>query len=91
MSQDSHQPIIAVSINYRVGLFGFLQTLQVLAESSSNTGLLDQRPALECPSALEKTDSFIKPLLLGSNSDEGISFGPRASSTPSPSTIRYSL
>ncbi|KAI1349700.1 Alpha/Beta hydrolase protein [Xylaria sp. FL0043] len=50
LSQDSsspHQPIIAVSINYRLGIFGFLQTPQVLAEgSSANAGLLDQRLAL---------------------------------------------
>ncbi|KAI1276387.1 alpha/beta-hydrolase [Xylaria sp. FL0933] len=46
LSQDSSQPIIAVSINYRLGVFGFLQTPQVLAEGSANAGLLDQRLAL---------------------------------------------
>ncbi|KAI0805435.1 alpha/beta-hydrolase [Xylaria sp. FL0064] len=46
LSQDSSQPIIAVSINYRIGIFGFLQTPQVLAEGSANAGLLDQRLAL---------------------------------------------
>ncbi|KAI1420726.1 Alpha/Beta hydrolase protein [Xylaria sp. FL1777] len=46
-SQDSRQPVVAVSINYRVGIFGFLQTPQVLAEGgSANAGLLDQRLAL---------------------------------------------
>ncbi|RWA11924.1 hypothetical protein EKO27_g3154 [Xylaria grammica] len=46
VSQESQQPVIAVSINYRVGIFGFFQTPQVLAEGSSNAGLLDQRLAL---------------------------------------------
>lgn len=35
-----------VSINYRLGVWGFLQTPQILAEGSSNAGLLDQRLAL---------------------------------------------
>ncbi|KAI1755789.1 alpha/beta-hydrolase [Xylaria castorea] len=46
VSQASGQPIIAVSINYRIGVLGFLQSPQVLAEGSSNAGLLDQRLAL---------------------------------------------
>ncbi|KAI0105722.1 alpha/beta-hydrolase [Nemania sp. FL0031] len=46
VSQDVQQPIIAVSINYRLGVFGFLQSPQILAEGSSNAGLLDQRLAL---------------------------------------------
>ncbi|KAI0862859.1 alpha/beta-hydrolase [Xylaria cubensis] len=46
LSQESQQPIIAVSINYRIGVLGFLQSPQVLAEGSSNAGLLDQRLAL---------------------------------------------
>jgi len=33
-------------MNYRLGVWGFLQTPQVLAEGSSNAGLLDQRMAL---------------------------------------------
>ncbi|KAI1130999.1 Alpha/Beta hydrolase protein [Nemania abortiva] len=45
-SQDAQHPIVAVSINYRVGLWGFLRSPQVLAEGSSNAGLLDQRLAL---------------------------------------------
>lgn len=45
VSQDLGQPVIAVSINYRLGQWGFLQTAQLLAEGSSNAGLLDQRLA----------------------------------------------
>lgn len=45
VSQDIGQPVIAVSINYRLNLFGFLQDASVLAEGSSNAGLLDQRLA----------------------------------------------
>ena len=41
----SGTPIIGVSINYRLGVWGFLQTPQVLAEGSANAGLLDQRMA----------------------------------------------
>lgn len=33
-------------MNYRLGVWGFLQTPQILAEGSSNAGLLDQRMAL---------------------------------------------
>ena len=44
-SQDIGQPMIAVSMNYRIGMWGFLQTPQILAEGSSNAGLLDQRLA----------------------------------------------
>lgn len=39
-------PFIGVSINYRLGVWGFLQTPLILAEGSSNAGLLDQRMAL---------------------------------------------
>lgn len=45
-SQDTNTPVIGVSINYRLGVWGFLQSPQVLAEGSSNAGLLDQRMAL---------------------------------------------
>lgn len=34
-----------VSVNYRLGVWGFLQTPQLLAEGNSNAGLLDQRLA----------------------------------------------
>ena len=45
-AQDASTPVIAVSMNYRLGVWGFLQTPQILAEGSSNAGLLDQRMAL---------------------------------------------
>ncbi|KAI0802380.1 lipase [Xylaria sp. FL0064] len=45
VSQEIGQPMIAVSMNYRLGQWGFLQTAQLLAEGSSNAGLLDQRLA----------------------------------------------
>ena len=46
VSQELGQPIIAVSLNYRLGMWGFLQTPALLAEGSSNAGFLDQRMAL---------------------------------------------
>lgn len=46
VSQDMGQPVIAVDMNYRLNMYGFLQTPQILAEGSSNAGLLDQRLAL---------------------------------------------
>ncbi len=46
VSQDMGQPIIAVDMDYRLNMYGFLQTPQLLAEGSSNAGLLDQRMAL---------------------------------------------
>ncbi|KAI1186456.1 alpha/beta-hydrolase [Nemania serpens] len=46
VSQETgSQPVIAVSMNYRLGQWGFFQTAQILAEGSSNAGLLDQRLA----------------------------------------------
>lgn len=36
---------VEVSMNYRLGVWGFLQTPQLLAEGNSNAGLLDQRLA----------------------------------------------
>ncbi|KAI0872072.1 alpha/beta-hydrolase [Hypoxylon argillaceum] len=45
VSQAMNQPVIAVSMNYRLAQWGFLQTPQILAEGSSNAGLLDQRLA----------------------------------------------
>ncbi|CAN8096672.1 unnamed protein product [Discula destructiva] len=47
VSQDMGQPVVAVSMNYRLGMWGFLQTPTLLAEGSSNAGLLDQRLALQ--------------------------------------------
>lgn len=46
VSQDMGQPIIAVDLNYRLGMWGFLQTPGLVAEGSSNAGLMDQRLAL---------------------------------------------
>lgn len=40
-------PFIAVSMNYRLGVWGFLNTPVVHAEGSSNAGLLDQRLGLQ--------------------------------------------
>lgn len=40
-------PIILVTINYRLGGFGFLPGAQILADGAANLGLLDQRMALE--------------------------------------------
>lgn len=40
------KPIILVSINYRVGGWGFLASREVLAAGESNIGLFDQRLAL---------------------------------------------
>jgi carboxylesterase type B len=45
VSQEMGQPVIAVSMNYRLAQWGFFQTAQLLAEGSSNAGLLDQRLA----------------------------------------------
>lgn len=46
VSQDTNQPLIAVSFNYRLGIWGFLQNFDILTEGSTNAGLLDQRLAL---------------------------------------------
>ena len=41
------KPVIFVTVNYRVGGFGFLPGKEVLADGSANLGLLDQRLGLE--------------------------------------------
>lgn len=41
------KPIIFVTVNYRVGGFGFLPGAEILADGSSNLGLLDQRLGLQ--------------------------------------------
>lgn len=46
VSQKINTPIMDVSLNYRLSLWGFLQSSAVQAEGSSNAGLLDQRLAL---------------------------------------------
>ena len=46
-SINSGKPIIFVSVNYRVGGFGFLPGKEILADGSSNLGLLDQRAGLQ--------------------------------------------
>ncbi|KAL9088877.1 MAG: hypothetical protein Q9159_002840 [Coniocarpon cinnabarinum] len=46
-STTTDNPFIGVSINYRLGVWGFLATPLILAEGSSNAGLLDQRLALQ--------------------------------------------
>ncbi|KAI1381605.1 sterol esterase [Hypoxylon crocopeplum] len=44
---DQDKPFIFVSVNYRVGGFGFLAGKEILADGASNLGLLDQRMGLE--------------------------------------------
>ncbi|QRV93283.1 carbohydrate esterase family 10 protein [Ceratobasidium sp. AG-Ba] len=44
VAQD--QNVVAVSMNYRLGLFGFLDGVAVRADGTPNAGLLDQRAAL---------------------------------------------
>ncbi|PBP27943.1 lipase [Diplocarpon rosae] len=46
-SAATGQPIILVAVNYRVGGFGFLPGKEVLADGSTNLGLLDQRLGLQ--------------------------------------------
>ncbi|KAG9236838.1 lipase 3 precursor [Amylocarpus encephaloides] len=41
------KPIILVAVNYRVGGFGFMPGKEILADGSSNLGLLDQRLGLQ--------------------------------------------
>ncbi|KAK4990791.1 hypothetical protein LTR50_002327 [Elasticomyces elasticus] len=41
------KPIIYVSVNYRLGGFGFLPGRKILADGSANLGLLDQRLGLQ--------------------------------------------
>lgn len=41
------QPVLFVAVNYRVGGFGFMPGKEILADGSSNLGLLDQRLGLQ--------------------------------------------
>lgn len=47
-ASKAKKPVIAVSLNYRLSAFGFLwgNTTEILANSSANNGLRDQRLAL---------------------------------------------
>jgi carboxylesterase type B len=46
-SVSQGKPMILVSVNYRLGAFGFLGGNQVLEDGAANLGLLDQRMGLE--------------------------------------------
>lgn len=46
-SAEMSQPFIFVSVNYRVGAFGFMPGREILEDGSANLGLLDQRMGLE--------------------------------------------
>ena len=46
-SIDLGKPFIFVAVNYRVGGFGFMPGKEILADGSSNLGLLDQRMGLQ--------------------------------------------
>ncbi|KAJ5131644.1 secreted lipase [Penicillium atrosanguineum] len=46
-SINLQMPVIFVTMNYRLGAFGFLPGSEVLKDGSANLGLLDQRLALE--------------------------------------------
>ncbi|GJN86733.1 hypothetical protein PLIIFM63780_010315 [Purpureocillium lilacinum] len=46
-AMDQQQAFVFVSVNYRVGGFGFMPGNEVMKDRSANIGLLDQRLALE--------------------------------------------
>lgn len=46
-SVDMDQPIIFITVAYRVGGFGFMPGKEILADGSANLGLLDQRLGLQ--------------------------------------------
>ncbi|KAF3926502.1 Cholinesterase [Arthrobotrys entomopaga] len=46
-SVSRKQPIIMVTVNYRVGGFGFMPGAEILADGSANLGHLDQRLGLQ--------------------------------------------
>jgi len=45
--EQSNPKVIAVSMGYRLSIFGFLSSKEVAADGDFNAGLLDQRAALE--------------------------------------------
>lgn len=62
-SMERGKPIIYVAFNYRLGLFGFLSSIQLKEEAKaagekqySNMGLLDQRLALHWVCTLDLHD-----------------------------------
>lgn len=42
LAEKLSKPIIAVSLNYRLDLWGFLSASEILAEREANVGLMDQ-------------------------------------------------
>ncbi|TLD18336.1 triacylglycerol lipase V precursor [Venturia nashicola] len=46
LSEELSKPIIAVALNYRLDVWGYLSTPEILAEKEANAGLMDQRMAL---------------------------------------------
>jgi carboxylesterase type B len=46
-SQQANKPVIAVSLNYRLSVLGFLAGSELAAEGNVNLGILDQRMALQ--------------------------------------------
>lgn len=46
-SVELGKPVVFAAVNYRVGGFGFLGGKEILAEGSSNLGLLDQRLGMQ--------------------------------------------
>lgn len=46
-SMNLGSPIIAVTLNYRLNVFGFLASKDLAESKSTNLGLLDQRLALK--------------------------------------------
>lgn len=47
MVEESGGNVVLVNFNYRVGAYGFLASEKVRKDGVLNTGLLDQRKALE--------------------------------------------
>jgi hypothetical protein len=58
----SGQEIIVVTINYRVGVFGFLASKELQKGGALNTGMLDQRMALKWIQKHITKVSFLSPI-----------------------------